>query len=212
MVELRSGKTTDNTASSDEEIHDERTNTYGDTLEQLVSKLHGVGSAHTIPAIGPPDKFSGTTGHARGFLAQIALYLNQPTLSTLPNNVKVNIVVSRLTGAAAEWAAPLLETNDAVLNDLHSFLNLIRHNFGGARTQDSARLELCRIKQRRLDIRQHAMNFRTLAVDASAPRRAHRRTIPREPRLVHNRQNGNDAHTSDPDRSNRHFHQDRRPN
>ncbi|XJO75554.1 hypothetical protein BDV3_006216 [Batrachochytrium dendrobatidis] len=81
------------------------------------------------------------------------------------DQARVGFMISLLTGPAAEWAMPLLASNDPVLNSLPEFINLFRRQFDDPDRERTAEAKLKNFEQGQRSCADYATEFLRLSAD-----------------------------------------------
>jgi len=101
-----------------------------------------------LKIINDPPVFSGNKRELDGFLTRVELAINAHPQRFMNDAMRVNFVISYLSGKALNWASCLRRNNNAVLNNLRQFLTELRRNFGDPDVEAVvANGRLCNIKQ-----------------------------------------------------------------
>jgi hypothetical protein len=74
------------------------------------------------PKINLPEKFDGTRLKFRGFVSQVRLIMQLHPRCYFDDTTRVGFVGTLLTGIAAAWFAPILETSSPLLQDFNAFM------------------------------------------------------------------------------------------
>jgi len=119
------------------------------------------------PKISLPEKFNGTCPKFRGFVNQVHLIIQLHPRHYLDDTTRVGFVGTLLTGTAATWFAPILETSSPLLQDFNAFMVEFETVFGDT---DKARTSANKLRQLQQGTRSatvYASKFRQLACDVN---------------------------------------------
>lgn len=124
-----------------------------------------INSTPELPKIAIPEKYDGNRAKFRGFVNQCRLVFTlQP--QRYPNDiVKIGFIVSLLKGSALDWASPLLEKDNDVMNDFDKFLHEFRRVFDDPDRKRTAENALQSLVQGRRSAATYASDFRRLITD-----------------------------------------------
>jgi len=119
------------------------------------------------PQISLPEKFDGTRFKFRGFVSQVRLIMQLHPHRYFDDTTRVRFVGTLLTGTAAAWFAPILETSSPLLQDFNAFMAEFETVFGDSDKARTSANKLRRLQQgTRLAI-VYASEFRQLACDVN---------------------------------------------
>jgi hypothetical protein len=82
------------------------------------------------PQISLPEKFDGTRSKFRSFVNQVRLIMQLHPHRYFDDTIRVGFVGTLLTGTAAAWFAPILETSSPLLQDFNAFMAEFEAVFG----------------------------------------------------------------------------------
>ncbi len=82
------------------------------------------------PKISLPEKFDGTRVKFRGFVNQVRLIMQLHLRRYFDDTIRVGFIGTLLTGTAATWFAPILETSSPLLQDFNTFMVEFETMFG----------------------------------------------------------------------------------
>ncbi len=82
------------------------------------------------PQISLPEKFDGMRPKFRGFVSQVRLIMQLHLRRYFDDTIRVGFVGTLLTGIAAAWFAPILETSSLLLQDFNAFMAEFEAVFG----------------------------------------------------------------------------------
>jgi hypothetical protein len=116
------------------------------------------------PKLRLPEPFDGTRGKYRSFINQCRLVWTVNTDRYTTDQSKCALVLSLLTGAAAQWAAPIMEDLDQ-LQDLSRFLGLLTSSFDDPDRARTASVSIRNLKEGRRPCSVYTSEFRRLATD-----------------------------------------------
>jgi hypothetical protein len=97
------------------------------------------------PKISLPEKFDGTCLKFRSFVNQVRLIMQLHPRHYFDDTTRVGFIGTLLTGTAAAWFAPILETSSPLLQDFNAFMAKFEVVF-----RDSDKARTSANKQRRL--------------------------------------------------------------
>jgi hypothetical protein len=121
------------------------------------------------PRLNDPEVFSGNRKKSKYFILQCRnIFLSQPTTYS-NDSAKVSFIISFLRGPAFEWISPYLESNDACLADLDSFLELFHASFSDIDRKVEVEKRLTEIKQENRNVSTLVAEFQRLAVESKWP-------------------------------------------
>jgi hypothetical protein len=119
------------------------------------------------PQISLPEKFDGTRLKFRGFVSQVRLIMQLHPRRYFDDITRVGFVGTLLTGIAATWFAPILETSSPLLQDFNAFMAKFEAVFGDSdKARTSTNKLRCLQQGTRLAI-VYASEFRQLACDVN---------------------------------------------
>lgn len=122
----------------------------------------------TVPAVTPklpPFRFGGDRDKFRGFLNQCRLYFDANPTQFPTDRSKVLCIIMLLTHKAIAWASPLIETQDARLNNFEDFIDAMSQMFDDPNRGATAEAALLALRQGRRPVTEYAMEFKRWAVD-----------------------------------------------
>jgi hypothetical protein len=82
------------------------------------------------PKISLPEKFDGTCPKFWGFVSQVRVIMQLHPRRYLDDTTRVGFVGTLLTGTAAAWFTPILETSSPLLQDFNAFMAKFEAVFG----------------------------------------------------------------------------------
>jgi hypothetical protein len=119
------------------------------------------------PQISLLEKFDGTRLKFRGFVSQVHLIMQLHPRRYFDDTIRVGFIGTLLTGTAATWFAPILETSSPLLQDFNAFMVAFEAVFGDSDKARTSANKLRRLQQgTRLAIL-YASKFRQLACDVN---------------------------------------------
>lgn len=119
------------------------------------------------PKFSLPEKFDGSRKRLRAFVNQVRLIIRMQA-DRYPDDVhQVGLLGSLLTGPAANWFAPLIETNSPLLANFENFLENLEATFGDTDRVRSAEGKLKALRQGGHPASQYASEFRLIAGDTN---------------------------------------------
>jgi len=119
------------------------------------------------PKINLLEKFDGTRLKFRGFVSQVHLIMQLHPRRYFDDTTRVGFVGTLLTGIAATWFAPILETSSPLLQDFNAFMVEFEAVFGDNDKAKTLANKLRHLQQgTRLAI-VYASEFRQLACDVN---------------------------------------------
>jgi hypothetical protein len=95
-----------------------------------------------------PKKFDGTRPKFRGFVSQVRLIIQLHPRRYLDDTTRVRFVGTLLTGIAAAWFVPILETSSPLLQDFDTFMAEFEAMFGDSDKARTSANKLHRLQQR----------------------------------------------------------------
>ena len=113
-----------------------------------------------------PEKFSGDLGDCRTFLVQCDLHFKHNPAAFVSDRAKVAFMLSHLTGRAAAWATAEWSRDSDICQSLTDFQQTMRKIFDHTSPAREASRALMQIKQRRRQVVDYAIEFRTVAADS----------------------------------------------
>jgi len=119
------------------------------------------------PKISLPEKFDGTQPKFRGFVSQVRLIIQLHPRHYLDDTTRVGFVGTLLTGTAAAWFAPILETSFPLLPDFNAFMVEFEAVFGDTNKVRTSANKLRRLQQGTRLATVYASKFRQLACDVN---------------------------------------------
>jgi hypothetical protein len=119
------------------------------------------------PKISLPEKFDGTRSKFRSFVGQVRLIMQLHPHRYFDDTTRVGFVGTLLTGRAATWFAPILETSSPFLQDFNAFMVEFEVVFGDSDKARTSTNKLCRLQQGTRSAIVYASEFRQLACDVN---------------------------------------------
>jgi hypothetical protein len=119
------------------------------------------------PKISLPKKFDGTRFKFRGFISQVRLIMQLHPRRYFDDTTRVGFIRTLLTGTAATWFAPILETSSLLLQDFNAFMAEFEAVFGDNDKARTSANKLCRLQQGTRSAIIYASEFRQLAYDVN---------------------------------------------
>jgi hypothetical protein len=119
------------------------------------------------PQISLPEKFDGTRLKFRGFVSQVRLIMQLHPRRYFDDTTRVGFVGTLLTGTAAAWFAPILETSSPLLQDFNAFMAEFEAVFGDSDKARTSANKLCRLQQGTRSAIVYTSEFRQLACDVN---------------------------------------------
>jgi hypothetical protein len=119
------------------------------------------------PQISLPEKFDGTRLKFRGFVSQVRLIMQLHPCRYFDDTTCVGFVGTLLTGIAAAWFAPILETSSPLLQDFNAFKAKFEAVFGDSDKVRTSANKLRRLQQGTHSAIVYASEFRQLACDVN---------------------------------------------
>jgi hypothetical protein len=96
------------------------------------------------PKISLPEKFDGTRLKFQGFVSQVRLIMQLHPRHYFDDTARVGFIGTLLTGTAAAWFAPILETSSPLLQDFNAFMAEFETMF---RDSDKARTSTNKLRR-----------------------------------------------------------------
>jgi hypothetical protein len=115
------------------------------------------------PQISLPEKIDGTRLKFQGFVSQVRLIMQLHPRHYFDDTTRVGFVGTLLTGTAAAWFAPILETSSPLLQDFNAFMA----EFGDSDKATTLANKLRRLQQRTRSTIVYASEFRQLTCDVN---------------------------------------------
>ncbi len=112
------------------------------------------------PKISLPEKFDGTRFKFRGFVNQVRLIMQLHPHRYFDDTTLVGFIGTLLTGTAAAWFAPILETSSPLLQDFNAFMAEFEAVFGDSDKARTSANKLCRLQQGTRSAIVYALEFR----------------------------------------------------
>ncbi len=103
----------------------------------------------------------------RGFVSQVRLIMELHPRRYFDDTTRVGFVGTLLTGTAATWFAPILETSSPLLQDFNAFMAEFETMFGDSDKARTSANKLCRLQQGTRSAIVYASKFRQLAYDVN---------------------------------------------
>jgi hypothetical protein len=119
------------------------------------------------PKISMPEKFDGTRPKFRGFVSQVRLIMQLHPRRYSDDTTRVGFIGTLLTGTAAAWFAPILETSSPLLQDFHAFMAEFEAVFGDSDKARTSANKLRRLQQGTRSAIVYTSKFRQLACDVN---------------------------------------------
>jgi len=119
------------------------------------------------PQISLPEKFDGTRLKFRGFVSQVRLIMQLQPRRYFDDTIRVGFVGTLLTGTAAAWFAPILETSSPFLQDFNAFMAEFEAVFGDSDKARTSANKLRRLQQGTSSTIVYTSKFRQLACDVN---------------------------------------------
>lgn len=82
------------------------------------------------PSVSLPERFDGTRSKLRSFVNQVRLLFELQPRKYPTERIKVGLVGTLLTGAAAAWFCPLFENDSPLLENFELFIKELNQTFG----------------------------------------------------------------------------------
>jgi hypothetical protein len=119
------------------------------------------------PQISLLEKFDGTHPKFRGFVSHVRLIMQLHPRRYFDDTTRVGFVGTLLTGTAAAWFAPILETSSLLLQDFNAFMAEFEAVFGDSDKARTSANKRRRLQQRTRSAIVYALEFRQLAYDVN---------------------------------------------
>jgi hypothetical protein len=119
------------------------------------------------PKISLPEKFDGTGLKFRGFVSQVRLIMQLHPRRYFDDTTCVGFIGTLLTGTAAAWFAPILETSSPLLQDFNAFMVEFEAVFGDSDKARTSANKLRRLQQGTRSTIVYTSEFRQLAFDVN---------------------------------------------
>ena len=126
----------------------------------------------TVPTpipLAAPERFSGDPTKVQIFLTQMILHFScRPTVFPT-NHSRIAFTISYLTGDAAAWIVPLVNSNDPLLHDWDAFRKEFERVFDRRATTLCADRELLELRQGKTDLVTYLTKFNRLVAETAWP-------------------------------------------
>ncbi|KAG8131265.1 hypothetical protein E2320_017872 [Naja naja] len=157
--------------------HQDRTqNDMGNLPENVHQLMQGVQNINLTPApatpvaqpilytsrVGLPEKFGGNSKKMRTFIAQCELYMRIQPVAFRTDRSKVSFILSLLKASAAQWARPIMEHNDPIMDNYQNFMDNFRDHF---RDPVWAFYQIQKLHQGNKGIRRYIDKFKLLTAE-----------------------------------------------
>jgi hypothetical protein len=119
------------------------------------------------PKINLSEKFDGTRLKFRGFVNQVRLIMQLHPRRYFDDTTRVGFIGTLLTGTAAAWFAPILETSSPLLQDFNAFMAEFEAVFGDSDKARTSTNKLHRLQQGTRSAIVYASEFRQLDCDVN---------------------------------------------
>jgi hypothetical protein len=119
------------------------------------------------PKISLLEKFNGTRFKFRGFVSQVRLIMQLHPRRYFDDTTRVGFIGTLLTGIAAAWFAPILETSSPLLQDFNAFMSEFEAVFGDSDKARTSANKLRRLQQGTCSAIVYTSEFRQLACDVN---------------------------------------------
>jgi hypothetical protein len=119
------------------------------------------------PQINLPEKFDGMRFKFRGFVSQVRLIMQLHPRRYFDDTTRVGFVGTLLTGTAAAWFAPILETSSPLLQDFNAFMAEFEAMFGDSDKARTSTNKLRCLQQGTHSAIVYASKFKQLAYDVN---------------------------------------------
>ncbi len=119
------------------------------------------------PKISLPEKFDGTRLKFRGFVNQVRVIMQLHPRRYFDDTTRVGFIGTLLTGTAAAWFAPILETSSPLLQDFNAFMAKFEVVFGDSDKARTSANKLRYLQQGTRSAIVYASEFRQLACDVN---------------------------------------------
>ncbi|XP_029466520.1 cadherin-16 [Rhinatrema bivittatum] len=146
------------------------------TVEQLVSRLEAsppdpppapplasISSSTSVTQLPATTRYAGDIKTCQGFLNQCYVRFTLLPAQFPSDAVKVAYIFSLLDGKALDWASPMWERQDPLLQNLQEFVLNFRLAFDDPARQTTATSELLHLRQGVHSVADYTIDFRTLA-------------------------------------------------
>jgi len=119
------------------------------------------------PNISLPEKFDGTRLKFRGFVSQVRLIMQLHPRCYFDDTTSVGFIGTQLTGTAAAWFAPILETSSLLLQNFNAFMAEFEVVFGDNDKARTSANKLRRLQQGTCSAIVYASEFKQLVCDVN---------------------------------------------
>uniref|UniRef100_A0A8C5M421 Gypsy retrotransposon integrase-like protein 1 n=1 Tax=Leptobrachium leishanense TaxID=445787 RepID=A0A8C5M421_9ANUR len=126
------------------------------------------GEVHTPePEVPMPDRFNGDRKLFQDFITSCLLYFSLKPRTYTNDHVRIQMVITLLTGEARTWAHTLIHAQDPTLNSWLSFLASMETMFGDPFKTDTAQTAIRALRQGRHPVEEYVTSFRKYALDTA---------------------------------------------
>ncbi|KAG8140109.1 hypothetical protein E2320_002859 [Naja naja] len=114
-----------------------------------------------------PEKFGGEADKMKNFIGQCELFMGIRAAEFPTDHAKVSFILSLLKESAAKWAQPIIEDNDAIMNNYQNFMERFRAYFGNLIETVTASQKIQLLKQGNRRVQMYIADFKLLAAEAN---------------------------------------------
>ncbi|KAL0152480.1 hypothetical protein M9458_052203, partial [Cirrhinus mrigala] len=119
------------------------------------------------PKIALPDKWDGSGARCDVLLTNLSLLFEFQPARYPTERSRIALLISLLTGQAAEWAAAVLKANGIAAHSYTEFTNQLRAAFQHPESEVEVDSRLYHLRQGERSVSKYTMDFRTLAVQTT---------------------------------------------
>uniref|UniRef100_A0A8C6XI56 DUF4939 domain-containing protein n=1 Tax=Naja naja TaxID=35670 RepID=A0A8C6XI56_NAJNA len=131
-----------------------------------------------------PEKFGGEADKMKNFIGQCELFMGIRAAEFPTDHAKVSFILSLLKESAAKWAQPIIEDNDAIMNNYQNFMERFRAYFGNLIETVTASQKIQLLKQGNRRVQMYIADFKLLAAEANWNESLHNPTVDGERRAT----------------------------
>uniref|UniRef100_A0A3P8TGN2 Retrotransposon gag domain-containing protein n=1 Tax=Amphiprion percula TaxID=161767 RepID=A0A3P8TGN2_AMPPE len=119
------------------------------------------------PHVPVPERYSGDFGSCQAFLTQVSLVFDLQPHSYPTDKARVAFLVSLLSGDARDWGTAVWRQQGPLCHSYAAFVDEMQRNFDHPVRGRDASTRLMNIQQGTRSVAEYALEFRTLAAEAS---------------------------------------------
>uniref|UniRef100_A0A8C5Q472 CCHC-type domain-containing protein n=1 Tax=Leptobrachium leishanense TaxID=445787 RepID=A0A8C5Q472_9ANUR len=137
------------------------------TLQTLVHTEGTPAASAPEPPVLLPERFTGERRSYRSFVTSSQVMFSLKPRTFCNEYVKVQTVISLLSGEPQSWAHQLLRTQSPLLNTWETLLSALDAIYDDPFCQDTAQREIKALKQGRRPVEDYVMEFKQYALDTA---------------------------------------------